>query len=169
MNSRYFAYARQFTLCDNYFTMSPAVTPITSCSSRRIPRSSSIRRYRLPVGEPLFDLPSLPAALGKPIHLGQLWRLRLRLRQGAAGQAKSPPRSSSTTRPRQAAERFLGLRAARRERASAGSERCGNPLSATSRTACNGRSTKSTPSCKADCAKTAIFITWTIGAGGSIT
>ncbi len=63
----YFAYARQFTLCDNYFT--DVAGPSTPNHIMLITADSPIivnpPRYRLPVGEPLFDIPSLPAALEK--------------------------------------------------------------------------------------------------------
>src|SRR5207244_84141 len=63
----YFAYARQFTLCDNYFT--DVAGPSTPNHIMLITADSPIivnpPRYRLPVGQPLFDLPSLPAALEK--------------------------------------------------------------------------------------------------------
>jgi len=63
----YFAYARQFTLCDHYFTdVAGPSTPnhlmlITAAS----PIISNPPRYRLPVGAPLFTLPSLPMLLEK--------------------------------------------------------------------------------------------------------
>jgi phospholipase C len=63
----YFAYARQFTLCDHYFTdVAGPSTPnhlmlITAAS----PIISNPPRYRLPVGAPLFKLPSLPMGLEK--------------------------------------------------------------------------------------------------------
>src|SRR5437773_11516067 len=60
----YFAYARQFTLCDNYFT--DVAGPSTPNHIMLITADSPIivnpPRYRLPVGQQLFDLPSLPAA-----------------------------------------------------------------------------------------------------------
>src|SRR6266436_9926436 len=63
----YFAYTRQFTLCDNYFT--DVAGPSTPNHIMLITADSPIivnpPRYRLPVGEPLFDIPSLPAALEK--------------------------------------------------------------------------------------------------------
>ena len=63
----YFAYGRQFTLCDNYFT--DVAGPSTPNHLMLIAADSPIivnpSRYRLPVGAPLFDLPSLPIALEK--------------------------------------------------------------------------------------------------------
>src|SRR6266571_5074403 len=60
----YFAYARQFTLCDNYFT--DVAGPSTPNHIMLITADSPIivnpPRYRLPVGQPLFDISSLPAA-----------------------------------------------------------------------------------------------------------
>ena len=61
----YFAYARQFTLCDHSFTdVAGPSTPnhlmlITAAS----PIISNPPRYRLPVGAPRFKLPSLPMLL----------------------------------------------------------------------------------------------------------
>ncbi len=63
----YFAYARQFTLCDNYFT--DVAGPSTPNHLMLIAAASPIidnpNRYRLPAGAPLFNLPSLPASLDK--------------------------------------------------------------------------------------------------------
>ncbi len=63
----YFAYARRFTLCDNYFT--DVAGPSTPNHLMLIAADSPIidnpRRYRLPVGAPLFKLPSLPVSLEK--------------------------------------------------------------------------------------------------------
>src|SRR5436309_13914673 len=59
----YFAYARQFTLCDNYFT--DVAGPSTPNHIMLITADSPIivnpPRYRLPVGERRFDIPCLPA------------------------------------------------------------------------------------------------------------
>ena len=61
----YFAYARQFTLCDNYFT--DVAGPSTPNHLMLITADSPIienpPRYRHPVGAPLFKLPSLPMSL----------------------------------------------------------------------------------------------------------
>jgi phospholipase C len=63
----YFAYARQFTLCDNYFT--DVAGPSTPNHLMLITADSPILvnppRYRLPVGAPLFNLLSLPMSLEK--------------------------------------------------------------------------------------------------------
>jgi len=63
----YFAYARQFTLCDNYFT--DVAGPSTPNHVMLITADSPIivnpPRYRLPVGAPLFNVPSLPMSLEK--------------------------------------------------------------------------------------------------------
>ena len=63
----YFAYARQFTLCDNYFT--DVAGPSTPNHLMLITADSPIivnpPRYRLPVGAPLFNIPSLPMSLEK--------------------------------------------------------------------------------------------------------
>jgi phospholipase C len=63
----YFAYARQFTLCDYYFT--DVAGPSTPNHLMLIAGDSPIidnpPRYRLPVGAPLFKLPSLPISLEK--------------------------------------------------------------------------------------------------------
>jgi phospholipase C len=63
----YFAYARQFTLCDHYFT--DVAGPSTPNHLMLITADSPILvnppRYRLPVGAPLFKLPSLPMSLEK--------------------------------------------------------------------------------------------------------
>jgi phospholipase C len=63
----YFAYAKQFTLCDNYFTdvagpSTPNHLMLITAASPIIANPSS---YRLPPGGPLFDLPSLPMSLEK--------------------------------------------------------------------------------------------------------
>ncbi len=69
----YFAYARQFVLCDHYFT--DVAGPSTPNHLMLIAADSPIidnpPRYRLPVGAPLFNLPSLPASLDKK---GLTWR-----------------------------------------------------------------------------------------------
>lgn len=63
----YFAYARQFTLCDQYF--SEVAGPSTPNHLMLIAAASPVienpPRYRLAPGEPLFDLPTLPDALRK--------------------------------------------------------------------------------------------------------
>jgi phospholipase C len=63
----YFAYARHFALCDNYF--SDVAGPSTPNHLMLISADSPILvnppRYRLPVGAPLFDVPSLPVSLEK--------------------------------------------------------------------------------------------------------
>src|SRR6266446_8464095 len=63
----YFAYARQFTLCDNYFT--DVAGPSTPNHLMLIAADSPIignpHRYRSPVGTPLFKLPSLPMSIEK--------------------------------------------------------------------------------------------------------
>src|ERR1700757_39034 len=63
----YFAYARQFTLCDNYFT--DVAGPSTPNHLMLITADSPIivnpPRYRLPVGAPLFNVPSLAMSLEK--------------------------------------------------------------------------------------------------------
>jgi len=121
----YFAYARQFTLCDNYFT--DVAGPSTPNHIMLITADSPIivnpPRYRLPVGEPLFDLPSLPAALEKAGNL--------------------PPRSSSRMRPRGSCLTFPGS-TRRTTRASIRRIRTMRATlwSAMSRTACSGRSTR---------------------------
>ena len=69
----YFAYARQFVLCDHYFT--DVAGPSTPNHLMLIAADSPIidnpPRYRLPVGAPLFNLPSLPMSLEKK---GLTWR-----------------------------------------------------------------------------------------------
>src|ERR1700752_562345 len=63
----YFAYARQFVLCDNYFT--DVAGPSTPNHLMLITADSPIivnpPRYRLPVGAPLFNVPSRPMSLEK--------------------------------------------------------------------------------------------------------
>jgi phospholipase C len=63
----YFAYARQFTLCDNYFT--DVAGPSTPNHLMLIAADSPIidnpHRYRHPAGAPLFKLPSLPMSIEK--------------------------------------------------------------------------------------------------------
>src|SRR3989454_1954900 len=63
----YFAYGRQFTLCDNYYT--DVAGPSTPNHLMLITADSPIivnpPRYRLPVGAALFKLPSLPANLDR--------------------------------------------------------------------------------------------------------
>src|SRR6202521_913326 len=61
----YFAYARQFTLCDNYFTdvAGPSTPNHLMLIAGDSPVIDNPPRYRLPVGAPLFKLPSLPASL----------------------------------------------------------------------------------------------------------
>jgi len=66
----YFSYARQFTLCDHYFT--DVAGPSTPNHLMLIAADSPIidnpPRYRLPANQPLFDLPSLPASLEAAGH-----------------------------------------------------------------------------------------------------
>src|SRR6201984_1707401 len=63
----YFAYARQFTLCDNYFT--DVAGPSTPNHLMLITADSPIivnpPRYRLPVGAPLLNGPSLRMSFEK--------------------------------------------------------------------------------------------------------
>jgi len=61
----YFAYARQFTLCDNYFTevasqSAPNHLMLIVAASPVIDNPSSNRKYQ---PQPPYDLPSLPASL----------------------------------------------------------------------------------------------------------
>jgi phospholipase C len=69
----YFAYARKFVLCDHYFT--DVAGPSTPNHLMLIAAASPIidnpPRYRLPIGGPLFNLPSLPMSLEKR---GLTWR-----------------------------------------------------------------------------------------------
>src|SRR5256885_7249544 len=69
----YFAYARQFTLCDRYFT--EVAGPSTPNHLMLIAAASPIidtPHYRDPIkDQPPFDIPSLPAALAKA---GLTWR-----------------------------------------------------------------------------------------------
>jgi phospholipase C len=61
----YFAYARQFTLCDNYFTdvAGPSTPNHLMLITADSPIIANPPGYRLPRGATLFDLPSLPASL----------------------------------------------------------------------------------------------------------
>lgn len=63
----YFAYGKQFTLCDNYFT--DVAGPSTPNHLMLIAADSPIidnpPRYRLPVGTAPFKMPSLPLSLEK--------------------------------------------------------------------------------------------------------
>jgi phospholipase C len=63
----YFAYARLFTLCDNYFTdvAGPSTPNHLMLIAADSPVIDNPPRYRLPVGAPLFKLPSLPVSLEK--------------------------------------------------------------------------------------------------------
>jgi len=69
----YFSYARQFVLCDHYFT--DVAGPSTPNHLMLIAADSPIidnpPRYRLPAGAPLFNIPSLPMNLEKK---GLTWR-----------------------------------------------------------------------------------------------
>jgi phospholipase C len=69
----YFAYARQFTLCDNYFTeiasqSEPNYLMVITASSPVIDNSDPSRTYQ---PQPPFDLPSLPENLAKA---GLTWK-----------------------------------------------------------------------------------------------
>jgi phospholipase C len=69
----YFAYARQFTLCDNYFTevasqSEPNHLMLIAAASPIIDNSSATRTYQ---PQAPFDLPSLPASLQQA---GLTWR-----------------------------------------------------------------------------------------------
>jgi len=69
----YFAYARQYTLCDNYFTAvasqsEPNHLALIAATSPVIDNSNLHRTYQPP---PPFDLPSLPASLEAK---GLTWR-----------------------------------------------------------------------------------------------
>jgi phospholipase C len=61
----YFSYARQFTLCDNYFTdvAGPSTPNHLMLIAGDSPIIANPPRYRLPPGAPLFHIPSLPASL----------------------------------------------------------------------------------------------------------
>ena len=69
----YFAYARQFTLCDQYFTdvAGPSTPNHLMLIAAASPVIDNPPRYRLAPGEPLFDLPTLPGALETAKHT---WR-----------------------------------------------------------------------------------------------
>ena len=63
----YYDYAHKFTLCDHYFTdVAGPSTPnhlMLICAAS--PIIANPPHYRVPPGQPLFDLPSLPAQLEK--------------------------------------------------------------------------------------------------------
>lgn len=61
----YFAYARDFTLCDQYFTdvAGPSTPNHLMLIAADSPLIENPHRYRLAPGQPLFPLPSLPANL----------------------------------------------------------------------------------------------------------
>jgi phospholipase C len=61
----YFSYGRQFVLCDNYFTdvAGPSTPNHLMLIAGDSPVIDNPPRYRLPPGDPLFKLPSLPASL----------------------------------------------------------------------------------------------------------
>jgi phospholipase C len=61
----YFAYARDFTLCDHYFTdvAGPSTPNHLMLIAADSPIINNPHRYRLAPGQPLFQLPSLPANL----------------------------------------------------------------------------------------------------------
>ena len=63
----YFAYARQFTLCDQYFTdvAGPSTPNHLMLIAAASPVIDNPPRYRLAPGGPLFNLPTLPDALQK--------------------------------------------------------------------------------------------------------
>jgi phospholipase C len=63
----YFAYAKQFALCDQYFTdvAGPSTPNHLMLIAAASPVIDNPPRYRLPPGGPLFDLPTLPIALEK--------------------------------------------------------------------------------------------------------
>jgi phospholipase C len=63
----YFAYARAFTLCDNYFTdvAGPSTPNHLMLIAGDSPLINNPPRYRLPPGGPLFNIPSLPGLLEK--------------------------------------------------------------------------------------------------------
>jgi len=63
----YFAYARQFTICDNYFTdvAGPSTPNHLMLITADSPVIDNPPRYRLPQGGPLFKISSLPIALEK--------------------------------------------------------------------------------------------------------
>jgi phospholipase C len=61
----YFAYARQFTLCDRYFTdvAGPSTPNHLMLIAADSPLIVNPPRYRLPVGGTLFNLPTMPQSL----------------------------------------------------------------------------------------------------------
>jgi phospholipase C len=63
----YFAYAREFTLCDNYFTdvAGPSTPNHLMLIAGDSPIINNPPSYRLPPGAPLFHIPSLPGLLSK--------------------------------------------------------------------------------------------------------
>jgi phospholipase C len=69
----YFEYARQFTLCDRYFTdiAGPSSPNHLMLIAGDSPIIANPPRYRLPQGTGTFDIPSLPARLDQA---GKTWR-----------------------------------------------------------------------------------------------
>ena len=70
---QYYAYAHNFTLCDNYFTdvAGPSTPNHLMLIAADFPIIVNPPRYRQKPGPPLYDLPSLPANLQKA---GLSWR-----------------------------------------------------------------------------------------------
>ena len=76
----YWAYARQFTLCDRYFTdvAGPSTPNHLMLIAAASPIVNNPHHSDPPNLQPPYNLPSLPASLEKAGYtLAQLWRLRV--------------------------------------------------------------------------------------------
>ena len=161
----YWAYAQQYTLCDRYFTeiagpSTPNHLMLIAADSPWIDNPPG--NYRVQSTQ-VVDIPSLPgAARAGRAHVGQLRRLRVRVRQGARRKAAARRRSSqpmpppASCRPSRGSTRTTSTASTRPT-----PPPTGRTASATSRTARRGlRQQIDAIVAGGLWDKTAIFVTW---------
>src|SRR3989442_2939671 len=107
----YFAYARQFTLCDHYFTdvAGPSTPNHLMLITADSPIISNPPRYRLPVGAPLSSCRRCQCVWRRPSSRGPTMAVSLSiLSPTSTGGETSPPLSLRRTPPQGTCPPFCG-------------------------------------------------------------